>query len=316
MINRNNLEYNYGFRNKQDKIFPPMVFVEITNVCNLNCIHCPYSYISKQKFYNPRHMNFDIYKRIVNEVSLHKGVILRLVCDGEPMTHPKFLEIISYAAQKGINPVCLNTNGTLLNEKISREILKYVDLIEISLDAINKNTYESLRKGAKFEETMSNVLRFIELKDQLKAKTKIMVSIIDQPEIKDEIGEFIKYWSPKVDRVIKRAYTTIGGLVDKDKLRLDKEQKRWPCPLIWSRIFLNVDGVIKFCVEDWLDKTAIFNIKNQTIKEAWGSSEYEQIRDCHFSGRFQEIPYCKECIDWPARRWGYDYFYALEKILK
>ncbi len=314
--NKNNLGPIYGFKKPQDEIFPPMVFAEITNICNLNCIHCPYSYISKQKSYKPRHMDFDIYKKIVNEVSLHKGVILRLVCDGEPMTHPKFLEMINYAVQKGINPLCLNTNGTLLNEKTSLEILKYADLIEISLDAINKNTYEYLRRGAVFEKTMSNVLKLIELKGRLNAKTKIMVSIIDQPEIKDEMEEFVKYWSPKVDRVIKRAYTTIGGLMDKDKLRLEGEKERWPCPLIWKRIFVNVDGLIKFCVEDWMDKTAIFHIKNLTIKEAWGSPEYERIRDCHLSGRFREVPYCEECIDWPARRWDYDYFYALEKILK
>jgi uncharacterized radical SAM superfamily Fe-S cluster-containing enzyme len=310
------LRYRYGFRGKNDEVFPPMVFAEITNVCNLNCVHCPYSYISKQESYVPRHMSLEVYKKIVDELSLHKEAILRLVCDGEPMLHPDFLEIISYAAAKGIKPLCLNTNGTLLNEKIAIEILKFVDLIEISLDALNENTYEYLRKGARYRETMLNVCNLISLRNSLNAKTKIMVSIIDQPEIKKEMDGFIKYWTPKVDRVITRTYTTIGGLVDKDKLRLANAQERWPCPLIWSRIFVSVDGVIKFCVEDWLDKTALFHIKNCTIGEAWRSAEYQKIRESHLFGRFQEIPYCKECIDWPARSWDYDYFYALEKTLK
>lgn len=316
MRGNSEIKSNYGFRKRQDEEFPPMVFAEITNVCNLNCIHCPYSYISKQKFYKPKHMDFDVYKRIVDEVSLYKGAILRLVCDGEPMTHPDFLKMIYYAKQKGIYPLCFNTNGTLLNKEISLDILKNnVDVVEISLDAIHKNTYEQIRKGANFEKVMSNVHTFIELRNQLKVGTKIMVSIIDQPEARDEVDEFIDYWTSKVDRVIKRTYTTIGNLMDDRKLKFAETKKRWPCPLLWTRIFINVDGLIKFCVEDWFDKTSFFDIRTRSIGEAWNALEYNRLREYHLSGRFEKILYCKECVDWPARKWDYDYFYALKKIL-
>jgi len=311
----NTLSQKYGFKKEKDKIFPPMVFAEITNICNLNCIHCAYSYISKQKFYKPRHMEFDIYKKIVDEVSKYKDIILRLVCDGEPLMHPNFLEMIKYAKQNGIRPVCFNTNGTLLNEEISLDVLKSeVDVVEISLDAINKDTYERIRIGANFENVMTNIHRFIELRNQLEAKTKIMVSIIDQPEARDEINEFTNYWALKVDRVIKRTFTTIGGIMEKRKLGFAITEKRWPCPLLWTRIFINVDGIIKFCVEDWFDKTTLFDIKDRTIDDAWRSFEYNKIRQNHLIGRFEEIPYCKECVDWPARKWDHDYFYALEKV--
>lgn len=306
----------YGFKREEDKIFPPMVFAEITNVCNLRCIHCPYSYISKQKSYKPCHMEFDIYKKIVDEVSQYKEIIFRLVCDGEPMMHPKFLEMIIYAKQKGISPICFNTNGTLLNKEVSLEILQNnIDVVEISLDAINKSTYEYIRKGANFEEVMSNVHKFIELRNKLKAKTKIMVSIIDQPEVKHQLDEFITYWTSKVDRVIIRTYTTIGGLMSHDKMGINSSENRWPCPLLWTRIFINVNGFIKFCVEDWLDKTVLGDIRNDTLSDIWNSRQYQILRNNHLLGRFDEVLYCKECIDWPARQWNYDYFYALNRIL-
>ncbi len=306
----------YGFKKEKDEVFPPMLFAEITNICNLNCIHCPYTYISKQKFYKPRHMELDIYKKIVDEVSQYKGTILRLVCDGEPMMHPKLLEMIAYTRERGISPICLNTNGTLINEKVSLEILRLeVDVVEISLDALNKNTYEYIRRGADYEEVMSNVDRFIELRNKLKAETKIMVSIIDQSEVKNELVEFITYWTPKVDKVIIRTYTSIGGLMNCDKLKINDNENRWPCPLLWTRIFINVDGFLKFCVEDWLDKTIVGDIRYNTIKEAWTSNEYQKLRDSLLSKKFKDIDYCSNCIDWPARKWDYDYFYALEKIL-
>ena len=307
----------YGFRKDQHTIFPPMVFVELTNMCNLKCIHCPYCIISEEKSYRPRHMDLDIFKRIADEVSEYKGVIFRFVCDGEPLMHPNFLEMVQYAKHRKLYPVCFNTNGTLLGEKMSLEVLKCgVEVVEISLDAINKHTYEFIRRGANFEEVMFNVKRFIELRDRLNPKTKIMVSIIDQPEVKDEINEFIDYWKPRVDRVIKRTFTTIGGAMERKKTRFDLAKKRWPCPLLWTRIFVNVDGIIKFCVEDWFDKTTLFDIRNQSIADTWQSLEYNSIRQNHLLGRFEDIPYCKDCFDWSARRWDYDYFYALEQVLK
>lgn len=316
MRNSNNSGNNYGFKKKEHKTFPPMIFAEITNVCNLRCIHCPHPKISRQKFYKPHYMSFAVYKKIVDEVSQYKRTIFRLVCDGEPMMHPNFLKMLAYAKQKGVYPVCFNTNGTLLDKKASLEILKYADAIEISLDAINENTYENIRKGANFYEVLSNVNRFIELKDILKAKTKIMVSIIDQPEVQDEIHDFVNYWTPRVDRVIVRTYTSIGGLINKNKLKLNNvTHKRWPCPLLWTRIFINVNGFIKFCVEDWLDKTILADIKHTSLKEAWRLSPYQRLRNFHLTNRFTELPYCSKCIDWPARSWDYDYFYALKKIL-
>lgn len=307
----------YGFRGGQDNIFPPMVFAEITNVCNLKCIHCPYSQISQQKFYKPRHMNLGIYKKIVDEACEFEGVIFRLVCDGEPMMHPNFLDMVAYAKQKMIRPLCFNTNATLLDEYVSREILRYgVDVVEISLDAINKTTYDRIRNGADYSKVMLNVHRFIKMRSDLNSNTKIMVSIIDQPEAESEIGEFIAYWSAKVDRVITRTYTSIGGLVGTRKIKVGIGQDRWPCPLLWTRIFINVDGLIKFCVEDWLDKTVVGDIRYESIRHVWGSHKYRELRKCHMYGRFDEIPYCQNCLDWPARNWDYDYFYALDKVLE
>ena len=316
MVNTNMAINNYGFKNKQSENFPPMVFTEITNVCNLKCIHCPYVYISKQKFYKPRHMKFAIYKKIVDEVSQFHGTILRLVCPGEPTLHPRLLNMILYAKRQNIYPICCITNGTLLSKKTSLDILKTgIDVIEISLDAIKKDTYEAIRRGSSFEKVMLNTHRLLELRDGMKAHTKIMVSIINQSEAKDEINDFIEYWQDKVDKVIIRTRTSIGGLIKKNNLENAAQNKRWPCPLPWTRIFINVDGYLKFCVEDWLDKTVIGHIEKVSLRQMWKSFTYKQIRDRHLSGEFEKIPYCNNCVDWSARKWDYDYFYALNQVL-
>ncbi len=306
----------YGFLSKRDKAFPSMVAVKITNVCNLECIHCPYSFISKEKNYTPRHMKWELYERIVTEVARHKGTIFRILCDGEPLKHPLFLDMIKFTKKKGISPMNFITNGMLLDEKMAVGILEAgVEVVEISLDAFAKSTYESIRKGASYEQVISNVFRFIGLRNKMKANTKIMVSIIDQPEVTAEMDIFVKYWGAIVDRVITRVYTAIGGLVDGSKMKIDNKGERWPCPQLWRRIFINVDGFAEFCVEDWRNETIIGDVNMDSIKDIWHSLEYDKIRQLHLSGKFGQIAYCKKCKDWKAREWQHDYFYALNRVL-
>ncbi len=142
----------FGFSDQRAREFPAMVVMEITNVCNLSCIHCPYTAVSKKPDYSPRHMSWALYQKIVDEVALYPGVLFRLLCDGEPMMHPRFLDMLSYAKDKKVSPVNFITNGTRLSQEIAGRVLDIgVEVVEISLDALNRSTYEKIRVGSDFD---------------------------------------------------------------------------------------------------------------------------------------------------------------------
>ena len=103
------------------------VYIEITNVCNLNC-----------KFCLPHHrenrvMSFDEFKRILSEIKPFTNYIY-LHVKGEPLLHPQVDEFIKYAYDMGFY-INLTTNATLLKEHLS--ITKYLRQINISLHATN-----------------------------------------------------------------------------------------------------------------------------------------------------------------------------------
>ena len=308
---------HFGFRDQREMDFPAMVVMEVTNVCNLACVHCPYPFISRQPEYRPRHMNWDLYCRVVDEVSQHPGVLFRLICDGEPMMHPKFLDMLSYAKHKNVAPLNFITNGTLLSEAAARRVLELgVDVVEVSLDALHKSTYEKIRSGSDFDLVMKNVHRLIEMRNIDRYRTKIFVSIIDQQESEGELREFIEYWESRVDKVLTRVYTSIGGMVDVTKLKIDADGRRWPCPLLWQRMFINVDGFAEFCVEDWKDETIVGDVHLKSLQEIWHSSEYHKVRAAHLAEKFKDTGHCHTCKDWKAREWGNDYFSAIEHVFK
>ena len=71
-------------------------------------------------------------------------------------------------------------------------------IIDISLDAWTKDKYEKIRVESNYHRVWSNVHRFLYLRNKLKAKTKVMVSIIDQPGSHEEVEKFREARGPMV----------------------------------------------------------------------------------------------------------------------
>ena len=110
----------YGFYERLSKEFPSQVMVDITEVCNLGCIHCTHPKFKLSSSYNKRMINPEINKKMVDEVAKYgKGITkyIRYTSNGEPLVHPKSYEILQYAVDKSGTKVTLTTNGTLLKKK-------------------------------------------------------------------------------------------------------------------------------------------------------------------------------------------------------
>lgn len=311
------IQGKYGFRDQREQQFPLMVCLEITNVCNLRCIHCPYSEISKREGYIPEFMEWLEAKKVIDDIAVFPDTIVRFVCDGEPMMHPDFMQIAEYAKKSGIESIGVTTNGMFLNEDKAKKLVKLnCDIIEVSIDALHKSTYEKIRRGGDFDLVIKNTSKLIELRDILNKKVKIIVSIIDQPDVSHEIEEFKKYWQGKADKVLIRKLTSIGGLVDNISGENKKTSavSRWPCPLLWRRMFINVGGLAEFCVDDWLDESVVGDARKESLREIWNCQAYQQLRHAHLKKEFSLNKKCEFCVDWPARTWECDYLSALESL--
>lgn len=304
----------YGFPSPEAEKFPPLIILDITNVCNLECIHCPHRKIKKKSDYKPTFLKWSLYTKIVKEVAKNKITLFRYASDGESLLHPRFLDMVAYAKEQGIKPLNLTTNGLLLDEKTAHTLLKLgINIIDVSLDAFTKKSYDKIRKKSDFHRVMANLHHLLYLRKRINPATKVMVSIIKHPVVKDEIEDFRKYWEPLVDRVLVRNLCNVGGLVAGLNLRF--KTKRWPCPQFWKRMTITCRGKYRFCVEDWLNKTVIGNASRKSIKEVWQGKEYQRLRRLHLERKYSAIPICRDCTDWAASPWDYGYEYAVKRII-
>ena len=86
-------------------------------------------------------MDFDLYKRIIDEIA-NKVYAIRISFRGEATMHANFVECIEYAKKSGIKEISTLTNGaTLHGTNLERIIKAGIDWITISIDGTG-STYE------------------------------------------------------------------------------------------------------------------------------------------------------------------------------
>ncbi|MCZ7660912.1 MAG: radical SAM protein [Xanthobacteraceae bacterium] len=319
----------YGFADEHARAFPQTIVVETTNVCNLRCIHCPQGQgLPESPNYRAEYMPWDVYKKLIDEISQHKITLVRISPAGEALVHPQFLDQIAYAKAKGVGPIDLTTNALTFDNQaiengervpgksiLDRLIDHGLDVVDISLDAATKDAYERIRVRSNYHRVWANLHRLLYLREQKKSPMKVMLSIVDQPEAAGEVEQFVKYWTPLVDRVLVRPYLPNLGLTGRKPGDIGEKQskiERWPCPQFWKRVTITPEGDIRFCVVDWLDKSKVGNVRTHSIAELWRGAEYERMRGCHLGGKYAEAhPICGPCTDWMGMRWDWGFEMAI-----
>ncbi len=311
-------EGRFGFVAPEHAEFPPILIIAVTNVCDMACIHCAHPVIKSKPGYRGTFMAPELHTKIVEETKQFKDQlwVFRYAADGESLLHPKYLDFVEETKAAGIGPVDLTTNAMSLTEAMMRRLLLApIDVIDVSLDAYSKATYEKIRKRGKFDRVVANLRRLIELRDELRSPTKIMTSIIQQSEALDEVEAFKAHWGQYVDEVLVRGLNTDLGVVNVKETYFDRELARWPCPQFWKRVTINHEGDIRFCVEDWFNEGVVANIRDHSIQEVWQSPIYERFRELHRTGRWGDMRMCKPCLDWQHMEWDHGFEKAIKKVM-
>lgn len=114
------------------------VYVEITNICNMNCSFC---HGHKRA---PRQMNMEEFTFILDKLTQQtKYIYYHLM--GEPLTHPLLPEFIKLAGERGYKSI-ITTNGTLLKKRGEALLSAGVHKVNLSLHSFENGTDDAHRK--------------------------------------------------------------------------------------------------------------------------------------------------------------------------
>jgi len=132
------------------------LYIEPTNQCNLSCRTC-----IRNTWDEPLgQMDSLTFEKIINclkDMSPLPTVIFGGF--GEPLHHPDIAGMVAKVKSIGA-PVELITNGTLLHEKLSRDLMAAgIDVLWLSLDGATPESYADVRLGALLPEVIQNLSR-------------------------------------------------------------------------------------------------------------------------------------------------------------
>ncbi|MDP2303226.1 MAG: radical SAM protein [Ignavibacteria bacterium] len=280
-----------------DLEFPELLSLELSSICNLTCIHCPshnseFAGVTRKH----EHINYDLFMSLMDEIDLYGKRQIALHKDGEPLIHPRIVDILERVKKNVPHEVYLSTNGLTLNRKLCDLILaNRIDIVNFSIGAGSGEFYEKVR-GKGFHKLIKNVHDFLNMVSESKWKPKVIVQIIELPEHQEmskEIKAFKKYWKNfDVEIAVWKKLT--WGVFEND----GTFPYRYPCYSLWNSFNINSNGLVTACCIDWKQELVIGNVYNRRIKEIWSDETLKELRLRHINKEENEIDACRTCNYW------------------
>lgn len=263
-------------------------YLEITNICNLNCVFCPKT--DREK----RRLTLEEFNTLTDRL---QGEIQFLYFHlmGEPLLHPLLPQFIETARAKGFVPV-ITTNGTLLS-KAEGIIEAQPYKVQISLHSHEGNNKENAT------EYINNVMQFA-----TKAAASGIIIVLrfwNQGGYESSNGALTNLISQYAPTLWKKQ-SNGWKLADKIFLEYDK-MFEWPdatraeydqedlfCYALRNQIGVLVDGTVVPCCLDHAGDINLGNLFHTPLQEILSSPRAKAIYD-GFTRHTAVEPLCRRC---------------------
>ncbi len=290
---------------------PFSISFEPTTSCNLRCPECP---SGLRAFTRPIGMlEKDFFRKTIDE--LHKDLTyLIFYFQGEPYLNPDFLDMVRYAADRNIY-TATSTNAHYLNDaNAKRTIESGLDRLIISIDGTTQDVYQQYRIGGKLEKVLEGARNIVKWKKELKSKTpyiffQFLVVKPNEHQIEDvkrlakEIGvDDVRFKTaqiydykqgnpliPTIDKYSRYRLMPDGTYEIKNALNNH-------CWKLWHACVISWDGLVVPCCFDKDAQYRLGDLKKDSFKQIWQSSEYKAFRAKLLSGR-KNIDICANCSE-------------------
>ncbi len=170
---------------------PKYVQIEPVGQCNLRCQMCAIPFRQDGPPYGPpAFMEFELFTRLVD--GFPELETLHLQGLGEPMMHPRYFEMVSFAKSRGVR-VTTNSNLTLLNPKRAELcVTSGLDHLMVSIDGARPETYERIRLRGRFQKVIRNVELLLEARSRLGASSpRLTMVVVIMRQNLDELPELV-----------------------------------------------------------------------------------------------------------------------------
>jgi len=268
--------------------FPTHLDIEASASCQMRCPMC-----LRRSIPDIAHgtMDFDLYKKIIDEASQRGVYSIKLSWRGEPLLNPNIVKMVKYAKDKGIKDVAFLTNGERLSEKMAIDLTEAgLDWISFSIDGMGE-TYERIRWPETFDGIVKKVKFLKEYRDGKGLEKPLIRVQTIWGAVKNDPSEYFDFWEKIADKVYIIA----------DQLRYETasfpKNPEYICPEPWRRMVIGADGTVPNCISDYEELNPLGDVKKQSLYEIWHGEKFNKLRELIRNGKIFENKPCAMCHD-------------------
>ena len=281
--------------------FPKYFQIETTRLCNARCPFCAIDLWDKSTPF----MSDTLFRKVIDEIAGYRDWVkfVDLQRSGEPLMDRQIYDRVKYCKDGGLRFVALTTNASGLTERNARRLLEGgIDEVMLSIDSVEKERYERLRLGLKFETVVENIKQFFELRDALRPECIVRVRGVsfhdpENAEDRRDMDAWDAFWEryrKPHDRIyLKRAHNWGNQMV------IDQSPEyHWvyhPCIIPWSTMHITAMGTVALCPQDFDGVVKFGDLNAQSIVDVWRGEKMQAMRRLHACGERNQVGLCQGC---------------------
>ncbi len=147
-------------------ISPQVVYIEVTNRCNLLCKTCPRTFFDREPL---KTLTYEEFVRIAEQFPEMRRASLHGI--GEPLLNKELSQIIKYLKGRDIE-VIINSNGTLLTPTWQEALVESgLDEYRCSIDGAKPETYARIRGANLLHKLVEGLGGLVKTKARFQAET-------------------------------------------------------------------------------------------------------------------------------------------------
>lgn len=272
---------------------PKLLNIEPSNYCNLKCIMCP-----RDKMTRPQgKMSMELFSSILTQAAEMGIEQIVLTGYGEPFLHPDIFQMLKLLRQSGLQSRMYTNAQLLCPDYIDKLSSNPPCHLTISLDGINPQTYEKIRRNGNFHKVMDNLNYLLESRKSWALPMKISLRITQMPETSSDIDHYLQFWQERIEEIELVPMHNWGGQVDGYR-HMPDQSLRFPCKELWRTMAIFWDGRVTICCAAFDDHLIVGDLKKESLQNIWTGKGYTALRKLHATNKADQIELCRSCDVW------------------
>lgn len=255
------------------------IYIETTNLCNLNCDFCIKNRRKKEI------MTIQNFKIILSKIKNYTNYIYLHIL-GEPLLNPKLNEFILLASNEGFN-INITTNGYLIDKIKDNKNIRQVNISLHSFD---------VKYNVELKKYLNNIFDSVEelIKNDTYVSLRLWVKNKYSEDIINEVNNYYKVNITKNTKIKENLFFNFEKQFIWPDLNNSYYNESGKCYGLTDHIGILVDGTIIPCCLDTLGIINLGNIFKEEIDEILNKKTVIKMIE-GFKNNKKEMELCKHC---------------------